>query len=368
MAYPQPSAAGFENFHSVLSLQELIKKPMVEIPPRYVFRSDDEETLNCHSFSTIIPTFDFKLLLSKETSDLEIEKLHSICKEWGIFQLVNHGVSSIMAKLNHEIEEFYKLPLEEKMKYKIRPGEFEGYGTISRMKGTLDWGDRFYMITNPITRRKPHLFPELPSSLRDSLESYLSEMQKIAMKLLEFLAQALNIDKKEMEELFDNGMQSMRMSYYPPCPQPELVVGITPHSDATGITILSQVNEVDGFQIKKDGVWMPVSFVPYALVVNLGDILQILSNGVYQSIEHRVTVNSEKERMSIAFFCNPKFEVEIGPAPSLINSQNPPQYRRIGMEDYVKGYFSQKLNRKSYLEKMKLQHEELVLEEKLDSN
>ncbi|XP_050231089.1 oxoglutarate-dependent flavonoid 7-O-demethylase 1-like [Mercurialis annua] len=350
------SAASFNKFHQI-SVQELVKNPILSVPSRYVVRSsDDHKTLSCKSLSktTIIPTFDFNLLLSKETSEFEIQRLHSVCQEWGIFQVVNHGIRSTLNKVNDEIEEFYKLPLEEKMKYKIRAGDFEGYGATERTQGKLDWGDRFYMITNPISRRKPHLLPDLPSSLKNSLENYISEMQKLAKKLLEFLARALKIEEVEMVEMFEDGMQSVRMTYYPPCPQPELVVGITPHSDATGITILNQVNGVDGFQIKKDGVWMPVSFLPDALVVNLGDILQILSNGAYQSIEHGAAVNSEKERISIAFFCNPKFDAEIGPSKSLINPQNPPIYKRIGMEDYVKGFFSQKLNSKSYLHQMTL--------------
>ena len=85
MASLHPSASSFENVNPVLSVQELIKKPMDSVPQLYVARFDDEETLaNSHSFSTAIPTFDFEQLISKETSDLQIQKLHSTCKEWGI--------------------------------------------------------------------------------------------------------------------------------------------------------------------------------------------------------------------------------------------------------------------------------------------
>ncbi|KAL6333688.1 hypothetical protein AAG906_028874 [Vitis piasezkii] len=246
------------------------------------------------------------------------------------------------------------------MKYKMRPGDVEGYGhlPIRSEDQKLDWGDRFYMITNPIHTRKPYLLPELPSSLRDSLECYLAELQKLAMMLLGFMAKALKLEKGEMEELFEDGMQSVRMTYYPPCPQPELVMGLTPHSDATGITILLQINGVDGLQIKKDGVWIPVSFLPDALVVNVGDVLEILSNGVYTSIEHRATVNAAKERISIAMFFNPKFSAQIKPAPSLINPQNPPLFKQVGMEKYCKDFFSRKLDGKSYLEHMKIKNEE----------
>ena len=81
---------------------------------------------------------------------------------------MNHGVStSLLEKLKNEIEGFFKLPLDEKVKYKKRADEVEGYGNVVRSEDhKLDWGDSIYMVTNPIHKRKPHLFPELPSSLR----------------------------------------------------------------------------------------------------------------------------------------------------------------------------------------------------------
>ncbi|KAL0352912.1 UNVERIFIED_CONTAM: protein SRG1 [Sesamum angustifolium] len=89
-----------------------------------------------------------------------------------MMKLVNHGVeTSLVEKLKYEIQEFYKLPLEERLRYKIRPGDVEGYGqtVILTADQKVDWADRFYMFTNPIHNRKPHLLPELPSSLRSSL-------------------------------------------------------------------------------------------------------------------------------------------------------------------------------------------------------
>lgn len=82
--------------------------------------------------------------------------------------MVNHGVSfELLEKLKLEIEKFFKLPVEEKVKYQIRPGDVQGYGTVIRCEDQkLDWGDRFYVVINPVERRKPHLLPQLPSSLR----------------------------------------------------------------------------------------------------------------------------------------------------------------------------------------------------------
>lgn len=110
---------------------------------------------------------------------------------------------------------------------------------------------------------------------RNVLESYLKEMKKIAMALFRMIAGNLKIEVKKMEELFEDGMEAMRMSYYPPCPTPELVVGLRPHSDASGLTILNQLNGVEGLQVKKDGIWFPVSFIPDAFIVNVGDILEV---------------------------------------------------------------------------------------------
>ncbi|KAJ6751709.1 hypothetical protein OIU85_002163 [Salix viminalis] len=349
-----------EGLDSVISVLELIKEPMISVPHNYVQIDQQNPTFPVCSDHPLpaLPTIDFKLLVSDDTSDLELEKLHSSCKEWGFFQLVNHGVSSsLMNQLKHEIVEYYNLPFEEKRKYTVRPNDFEGYGN-AKLDGKLDWGDRFFMITNPVHRRKPHLLPELPPSFRNPLECYLLELQRLAMKLLGFIAEALKVDLQEIEEMFDDGFQSVRMTNYPPCPQPELAIGFRPHSDGAGITILNQVNGVDGLQIKKDGVWIPMKFIPDALVVNVGDILEILSNGVYKSVEHRVTTNPEKERISVAFFVCPKLEAEVGPVTSLISPQNPPLFRRTGMEKYCKDFFSRKLHAKSFLETMKIESTE----------
>lgn len=89
------------------------------------------------------------------------------------------------------------------------------------------------------------------------------------------MGKALKMEETEMRELFKDGMQSMRMNYYPPCPQPEKVIGLTPHSDGAGLTILLQVNEVEGLQIRKDGMWVPVKPLPNAFIVNVGDILEV---------------------------------------------------------------------------------------------
>lgn len=85
------------------------------------------------------------------------------------------------------------------------------------------------------------------------------------MSILDQMAKALGMDKEEINELFQDGVQSIRMNYYPPCPQPEMALGFSPHSDADALTILYQLNETAGLQIRKDGKWLTVKPRPDAL-------------------------------------------------------------------------------------------------------
>ena len=111
---------------------------------------------------------------------------------------------------------------------------------------------------------------------RDTLEMYSAQVKSIAKILIAKMGEALQIKPEETEDLFgDDMLQSMRMNYYPPCPEPHQVIGLTPHSDAVALTILLQVNEVEGLQIKKDGKWVSIKPLPNAFIVNVGDILEV---------------------------------------------------------------------------------------------
>ncbi|MED6153594.1 hypothetical protein PIB30_103609, partial [Stylosanthes scabra] len=145
-----------------------------------------------------------------------------------------------------------------------------GQAFVHSEEQKLEWADMFYMISLPTHLRMSHLFPNLLFPFRDNLEKYSEELKKLAMIIITHMGKALKMEEKEMKEVFEDGMQMMRMNYFPPCPQPEKVAGLNPHSDTIGLTILLQVNEVDGLQIKKDGVWVPIKPLPNAFVVNIG--------------------------------------------------------------------------------------------------
>ncbi|KAK9074935.1 hypothetical protein SSX86_003254 [Deinandra increscens subsp. villosa] len=349
MMEPQRSSLGVSLL--VPSVQELAKEELIQIPSRYV-RSDQQPQL-IPSPLPQLPIIDMERLKSADSVDHELQKLHFACKDWGFFQIINHGVScSLLERVKEETQKFFKLPIEEKQKFWQTTDDVEGFGQafVVSKEQKLDWADMFFLITLPRDSRKPHLFPNLPLPLRDTLEEYSTELKNTAITTLVYIAQALKLETKELMVLFEEGMQSMRMNYYPPCPQPEKVIGLTPHSDAAGITFLLELNGVQGLEIRKDDIWIPVEPLPNAFIVNIGEILEIVTNGQYRSIEHRATVNSEIERLSIATFLNPNMAGEIGPAPSLIAPETPPKFRRATVADFFKNLFSRELKRKTNLE------------------
>ncbi|MCL7025045.1 hypothetical protein MKW94_028499 [Papaver nudicaule] len=213
--------------------------------------------------------------------------------------------------------------MNDKAKYGQKEGDAEGFGQhfVQSDDQRLDWADLFFMVT-------------LPIPLRETLESYSSEMNKLAMILFDMMEKALQVVEAKIMK--------------------RLVIGLTPHSDFAGLTILLHVNEVEGLQIRKEGKWISVKPLPNAFVVNIGDVLEILTNGIYRSIEHRATINSAKKRLSIATFHDPKPESEIGPISSLVTPQTPAVFGTAGYEELAKKVMLSKLYGKSSLDCMRI--------------
>ncbi|XP_049371159.1 protein SRG1-like [Solanum verrucosum] len=350
-----PEKMNFGKSLLVPSVQELAKQHLTNIPSRYV-RSEQESPVI--SAAASVPIIDLQKLISGDFMDSELQKLHFACQQWGFLQVINHGVTpSLLEDFKREVTELLKLPMEEKKKLWQQKDSFEGFGNafVVSEEQKLDWSDMFGIITLPPHIRKVDLFQKLPSKLRDIMEAYSKEIKNLSMIIVCQLAKALKMDEKEMRDLFSDGMQSMRMNYYPPCPEPDRAIGLSPHSDADALTILFQLSETEGLQVRKDDIWVPIKPLPNALIVNIGDMMEIVSNGVYRSIEHRATVNSNEERLSVATFYNINLESELGPAHSLIGPHNPPIFRRVSVHKYLQDFFARKLDGKSYLDFMKVE-------------
>lgn len=108
------------------------------------------------------------------------------------------------------------------------------------------------------------------------MEGYAREVEKLAYKLLELISLSLGLVADKYHGCFKNQLSMVRLNHYPPCPFPDLALGVGHHKDSSALTVLSQDN-VGGLQVKRKstGDWIPVKPTPGAFIINVGDIVQV---------------------------------------------------------------------------------------------
>ncbi|XP_073113356.1 jasmonate-induced oxygenase 1 isoform X2 [Elaeis guineensis] len=174
------------------------------------------------------------------------------------------------------------------------------------------------------------------SRLGETTDDYSRELIKLCEKVMKVLSSGLGLEENFLQKAFggDDVGVCMRVNFYPKCPQPDLALGLSSHSDPGGITVLLADDRVKGLQVRRGDAWVAVQPIPDAFIINVGDQIQVLSNATYRSVEHRVVVNSEAERISFAFFYNPKSDLPIEPAPELVTPDRPALYQPMSFNEY----------------------------------
>ncbi|XP_023734860.2 jasmonate-induced oxygenase 3 [Lactuca sativa] len=273
------------------SIPECYVKPVYDRPYAHDLRSTEANipVIDPANIDTSNPT------LRQTTLNL----ISDACCQWGFFQVINHGVSHhLMAATRNIWREFFQLPLDVKQEYANSPATYEGYDSrLGVEKGAkLDWSDYFFLHCHPTSVRNERKWAAQPASCRKMVAEYNDEVVKLCRQLMKVFSLNLGLEEDYLQNAFggDEISASLRVNFYPNCPQPDkyLTLGISPHSDPGGITILLPDDHVYGLQVRKDDAWVTVKPIPNAFIVNLADQLQVLSNAKYKSVEHRVIVNS----------------------------------------------------------------------------
>ncbi|CAA3033527.1 SRG1 [Olea europaea subsp. europaea] len=343
-------------------VQELRKSKSSYVPERFIRDMKERPKFDKDIVSSTnnIPVVDLSKLFKGNKDEFlnEILKLTVSCQEWGFFQVINHGIDvELLNSIEKVAMDFFMMPLEEKQKYPMIPGTVQGYGQafVFSEDQKLDWCNMFALGLEPHYVRNPKLWPTKPSNFSGTVEEYSREIRKLCKNILKYIAISLDLNDDIFEEMFGVAVQAVRMNYYPACPRPDLVLGLSPHSDGSALTVLQQGkgNSV-GLQILKDNSWIPVQPIPNALVINIGDTIEVLTNGKYKSVEHRAVTHQEKDRLSIVTFYAPSYEIELGPIQELVNKNNPCKYRRYNHGEYSKHYVTNKLQGKKTLDFAKI--------------
>ncbi|KAJ1281214.1 hypothetical protein BS78_04G290700 [Paspalum vaginatum] len=275
------------------------------------------------------------------------------CENWGFFELLNHGIPH---ELMDEVERLTKVHYANVREPKFQ--EFAARTLEAGEKGAdvkdVDWESTFFVRHLPASNLAD--LPDLDDHYRQVMKQFASEIQKLSENLLDLLCENLGLEKGYLKQAFagSNGPTfGTKVSAYPPCPRPDMVDGLRAHTDAGGIILLFQDDQVSGLQLLRDGEWVDVPPVRHAIVVNIGDQLEVITNGRYKSVMHRVLTRPDGNRMSIASFYNPGADAVIFPAPALVaagaqeeRADAATTYPSFVFEDYMNLYVRHKFEAK----------------------
>ncbi|KAL5739642.1 hypothetical protein ACOSP7_028528 [Xanthoceras sorbifolium] len=328
---------------AVTRVQRIAEAGIGQVPPEYIQPPDqrpNKPMSESPSPPNNIPAVD----LSKESESIQ-DEIGRACREWGAFHVINHGVPLELLRQMRSVGRsfFEECPMPDKLKYACDSSSAasEGYGSKMLVNdgSVLDWRDYFDHHTLPLSRRNPNRWPESPPNYRRVVAEYSDEMEALAEKLLKYMSESIGLASSCIKDAVGEFYQNITVSFYPPCPQPELTLGLQSHSDMGAITLLIQ-DDVEGLQVLKDGDWITVQPLADAIVVLLADQTQIITNGEYISSQHQAITNARKARLSVATFHDPAKTKKISPSSALISESSPPRYRGVVYGDYVSSWYT----------------------------
>lgn len=301
-----------------------------------------------------IPAIDLKHFThgTPEQKQQFVQELGKAYEEVGFVAVRNHGLSDeLRDRLYASVKAFFSLPTDTKLKYEDKDlaGQ-RGYTSFGREKAkdsTVADLKEFWHFgqevadDDPIKAEYPDniLCDEVPEFNRYGLEAY-RKLEDAGRELLRAIALFLGLEETYFDAKIHHGNSILRPIHYGPIStEPQNAVRAGAHEDINLITLLMGAS-ADGLEIlNKKGEWVAVTALPEQVVVNVGDMLQRLTNNRLKSTTHRV-VNPPREqwgssRYSIPFFLHPRSEMRLDCLESCITAENPVQYEPISAGEYL---------------------------------
>ncbi|MCW3081108.1 2-oxoglutarate and iron-dependent oxygenase domain-containing protein [Segetibacter sp.] len=281
-----------------------------------------------------------------------VEKLGKAYEEVGFVAVKNHGVpDELIAHIYDNVQQFFALPLQQKLKYEI-PGLAgqRGYTSFGRehAKGS-EAPDlkEFFQYGQNVEDDDP-IKSEYPENVKvgevkdfnGTLYQAYKSFQKAGVSMLQAISIYLGLDEHYFDNYVHNGNSILRCIHYPPITvEPKSAIRAEQHEDINLITLLVGAS-ADGLEIlTKQDKWIGVTSLPGQIVVNVGDMLQRLTNNKLRSTTHRV-VNPGREhwhtsRFSMPFFLHPKSDMSLACLESCIDDQHPKAYPNVTAGEYL---------------------------------
>ncbi|KAK7837983.1 scopoletin 8-hydroxylase [Quercus suber] len=338
----------------------LVDSGISKVPDQYI-QPQQERIDNQNGISHKIPPIDLSKL-DGPNHDQVAEEIASAAEKLGFFQVVNHGVPvELLESLKDVAHKFFAQPPEKKAIYcqGVSPSPYVKYGTsfVPEKERALEWKDYINMVYTNDADALNHW----PNECKEVALEFLNKSIKMVRKLVEILIGKLGVAVEDSRIDALTGFKMVNMNFYPACPNPDLTVGVGRHSDMGTLTVLLQ-DGIGGLYVKveedidagKKGDWIEIPPIPGALVINVGDTLQVVSNGRYKSAEHRVRTTSTQSRVSIPIFTTPKPTEKIGPLPQVVETDGVARYREFAFQEYMNNFFGNAHDGKKSLDFAKL--------------
>lgn len=281
-----------------------------------------------------------------------VAEMGAAYREYGFCCISGHGIARELIDGSYDaFARFFALPTEAKMKYHLPGGGGARGYTPFKVETAKDSQHadlkEFWHVGREIPRDSkfaavmpPNIWPQEVPEFRQYGYGLYQALDQLGSRVLSALALHIGLPEHFFQDKTDVGNSILRPIHYPPITQDDIPnVRAGAHEDINFITLLVGAS-AEGLEVLSEGQWLPITTEGDAIVVNIGDMLQRLSNHVYPSTTHRVVNppndNARKPRYSVPFFLHPNPDVVLDPLESCITQDNPRRYdTSITSHDYL---------------------------------
>ncbi|MBF2099206.1 MAG: isopenicillin N synthase family oxygenase [Gloeomargaritaceae cyanobacterium C42_A2020_066] len=278
------------------------------------------------------------------------EQVGRALEETGFFALTHHGVDPALIRATYQTaQQFFGLPESVKQQYENPDLQgqrgFTSFGKEhARDHAAPDLKEFWHVGREGYPTYRPNLWPAEVPAFRPTLLALFEQLDRCAAYLLEACALYLDEPADTFRGMARDGNSILRIIHYPPVPEDAAPASLraAPHEDINLITLLCEATHGGLELLQRDGTWLPIHALEGQIIVDSGDMLQWVTNGLFKSTTHRVVNpdNSREARYSMPFFVHPRPEVDLTPLVSCVaRTAGRPVFPPITAQ----GYLSQRL-------------------------